>query len=381
MTGGEGYSMPRRARGEGTITYHEPSGLYMAQVSVGRRPDGKRDRRTVYGRTPEEVADKLLELRRQVKDGTLPQPNRYTVQEWADQWLRDVSRLRGTRKEGLAENTLEVYKNALRYITDAYGSLLLKELTGQHLTDLYVRMRDKGLSLRQCEIVHNVAGMMLRAAVRARLIPRDVSEDVSYVPKPDYDDEPRALSPEEFEALLAEASKMRGTRGRWAAAFRLAVDAALGRGELLGVQWGDLNLREGLLHVRRQILRKNGGALVAGPLKTKARRRTVPIRSPLLKSGNGRYGRKRASTSYLPTPTSSAGTIAVGTSPMSQHRRKLSTRHSSCAARGPVSKTPRSILSGRPRLPGWRKPGCPSKRPWPSRVTVAPRRSSSITSG
>lgn len=260
-----------RVRGEGTIYFHKASGRYAAQLVVGVKPDGKPDRRTVYGKTPEEVAEKLHELRQQAKEGTLPKPNRVTVKEWSEQWLDEFSSLKKHR-----ENTREFYENAVRWITDKYGTKLLKDLTGQDLTDLYVEMSDK-VGLRQMEIVHNAAGLMLRAAVKKKLIPYDVTQDVAYTPRVAYDDEPRALEPEEFQALLDQAAVMKGTKGKWVAGFRLALNAAMHRAELLGVQVGDIDLRRWRVHVQHQVLRVKGGALMLSPLKTHARRRTVPL--------------------------------------------------------------------------------------------------------
>ncbi|MEW6048381.1 MAG: site-specific integrase, partial [Bacillota bacterium] len=70
--------MRRRARGEGTIYFHKASGLHAGEIII----DGRK--RTVYGATPEEVASKLAELKRQAADGTLPIPNRVTVAEWCE---------------------------------------------------------------------------------------------------------------------------------------------------------------------------------------------------------------------------------------------------------------------------------------------------------
>lgn len=271
----------RRARGEGSISFHKPSGLYRGELVVGRKPDGKLDKRYVYGKTEEEAAAKLEDLRLQFKQGTLPVVNRLTVNDWADEWLRSVTQLRGgRRKGGLAENTVEIYRNALRYIKDAYGTLLLKDLTGDHLESLYVSMREKGLSIRQCEIVHNVARQMIRAAVKKRYIPRDITEDVANPPKAEYD-EPRTLSPDEFAAIVAEARKLKGTHGRWAVAFRLAVHGALARGELLGLRLRDIDLKNGTMEVTHQVVR-HGGRMELRSLKVAGRERTVPLPEDLV---------------------------------------------------------------------------------------------------
>ena len=42
----------------------------------------------------------------------------------------------------------------------------------------------------------------------------------------------------------------------------------LWRGELLGLKWDDIDFKNGILHVRRQVMRQEG-KMVEAPLKTK----------------------------------------------------------------------------------------------------------------
>ncbi|MEW6049210.1 MAG: hypothetical protein AB1609_22525 [Bacillota bacterium] len=191
----------------------------------GKRPNGRPDRRLFYGSTPQEALAKLDEARRLYQSGTLPLPNKVTVAEWCERWLRETLLLRSRRQTGLAENTREAYPNALRYVTSAYGGMLLRDLTGRYLTELYTRMREQGRSLRQCQIVYKVAGQMLRAAVKERMIPRDVTQDVAIPPRPEPG-EPKAMTPEKFARLLKVS-----TATRWAVAWLLTVDGLMGRSE------------------------------------------------------------------------------------------------------------------------------------------------------
>ena len=76
-------------------------------------------------------------------------------------------------------------------------------------------------------------------------------------------------------------------RTRIASVMTICVDGAfelyyidlltgLRRGELLGLKWDDADLKNGILHVRRQIMRQNG-AVVEAPLKTKNSYRSISI--------------------------------------------------------------------------------------------------------
>ena len=78
--------MARRHNGEGTI-YPYRNG-YAAQVWV-TTPQGRRERKTVYGKTREVVHDKWVQLQEQARRGpvTTKVPR---LEEFAVGWLRDV---------------------------------------------------------------------------------------------------------------------------------------------------------------------------------------------------------------------------------------------------------------------------------------------------
>ena len=58
--------------------------------------------------------------------------------------------------------------------------------------------------------------------------------------------------------------------------YYIELAAGLRRGELLGLKWEDIDLEQGIIHVRRQIARIDG-EIVEAPLKTKNFYRSVSI--------------------------------------------------------------------------------------------------------
>ena len=55
-------SAKRRGHGEDAIYFAAAKNRYVGAVSLGHTPDGKRIRRKVYGRTKQDVRDKLKAL-------------------------------------------------------------------------------------------------------------------------------------------------------------------------------------------------------------------------------------------------------------------------------------------------------------------------------
>ena len=64
-------SKARRGRGEGGVRFREDKQLWEARLSLGYGADGKRVRKTVYGKTKAEVAEELRKLQTEHDAGRL----------------------------------------------------------------------------------------------------------------------------------------------------------------------------------------------------------------------------------------------------------------------------------------------------------------------
>ena len=77
--------MGKRGNGEGGITRHKKSGLYMARYTV-ETPTGKK-RKTVYGKTREEAHEKLIEALSNRNKGLIFEGENQTLSAYLDRWL------------------------------------------------------------------------------------------------------------------------------------------------------------------------------------------------------------------------------------------------------------------------------------------------------
>ena len=78
----------RRGNGEGTV-FRRNDGRWVGEVYV-LQPNGGRVRKTVYGRTREEVADKTRSMLTQVAPG-IPTGSTWAVEAYAQYWLENVA--------------------------------------------------------------------------------------------------------------------------------------------------------------------------------------------------------------------------------------------------------------------------------------------------
>src|SRR5262249_42756177 len=79
-------SRKRRGRGEGSIS-QRADGLWEAKVSLGYDGQGKRRRKTVYGKTKAEVQEKLRETQTDLKQGVDISAGQITLAQWLTRWL------------------------------------------------------------------------------------------------------------------------------------------------------------------------------------------------------------------------------------------------------------------------------------------------------
>jgi len=257
----------RRANGEGTIVRRK-DGRYHAAYYV-LTPEGTRERRFVYGKTWDECHDKLTEMKAKTAQGIPLAVKAWKLGDYLHHWLTEIagSRLRPT--------TLAGYETVVRvHLVPALGTKPLARLTPQDVRRLLAAKRASGLSVRMVQYIHAVLRNALQTAVREELIARNVAKLVQ-VETPDY-----AVGQ---GLTLVQARRLLDTvqPTRWRSLYVLALMLGLRRGELLGLQWSDVDLEGGRLTVRHNLVRAAGTLQMNSP-KTRRSRRTLPLPAPVV---------------------------------------------------------------------------------------------------
>ena len=243
----------KRGNGEGSV-YRRGDGRV-----VGEYKDANGKRRYVSGKTKAEVLRKLRQLLADRDGGIAYDSENLMVGAYLDRWLRAM---RGSVRQRTWERHEQVVRLHLR---PTLGNVRLDRLNAMQVQAVYGSKLEGGLSPRTVEIVHATLHKALKQAVGWTLIPRNVAEAAT-PPRP-VGREIRALSREQARALLDAA------RGDALEAFYvLAVTTGMRNGELLALQWRDVDFDAGTLRVRRSVF--NG---TVNPPKTKAGNRTIRL--------------------------------------------------------------------------------------------------------
>jgi integrase len=265
----------KRGNNEGSIT-RRPDGRWMAQVTIGRDPQtGKPRRATFYGKTRQEVADKLTKALRDKQQGTFVAPHKLTLGEWLHTWLWEY------KKPRLRPNSFDSYERLVRcHLQPALGQIALRDLRPEHLQHFYNQTMQQGLAAGTVRFCHTLLHGALAQAEKHGLLVRNVTTLTE--PPRDAHTEMHTLTLAQVTTRLLPAI----TQDRLCAAIFLAFGTGLRRGEILALRWKDIDQKAGTLEVRQTLVRVKNRAMGAGAArtrlliqepKTQHSRRTVPI--------------------------------------------------------------------------------------------------------
>ncbi len=263
----------RRGSGEGSIIQRK-DGRWQGSIQTGYDPETGRPRRKYfYGKGQKEVLQKMRKIIPEVQAGTYREPSKLTVAEWFTTWLNDYM------KTSLRPTTWESYRYQVDgHIIPALGHLRLPQLQTAQIQRLYNeklaggRLDGKpgGLSPKSVKYIHTVIHSALEQARKEGMIKINPAGAVK-LPQQEKP-EIKYLSAAEAAIFLATAKD-----SKHFAAFFLALNTGMRRGELLGLRWQDLDLAACQLTVKQGLVRVSGQGLVFQEPKTKLSNRVINI--------------------------------------------------------------------------------------------------------
>jgi integrase len=250
----------KRANGEGTITQRKDGRWQAAVYGL----DGSR--KFYYGATREDVAEKLVGAAKAVQDG-LPLPDeRVTLAEYLDLWLAKSRDLGSIRR-----STWVSYESYVRlHLKPALGRVPLAHLTPAHVQKFMAEKLRAGASpraVRYCRVILRAA---LNQAVKQSLIVRN-SAALTDPPKGYRPQHASPLTPDEGLRFIAGLEDE-----RLKALHLLMLALGLRQGEALGLRWPDVDLEEGVVRVRVELVRLDSQYTLED-LKTEKSQRDLPL--------------------------------------------------------------------------------------------------------
>jgi integrase len=187
----------RRSRGDGGLSWDESRQRWIASLTVGYTPDGKRIVKRGSGKTKTAAKQKLREIIRDYEDGTATDGKSYTVAQAVTDWLKFGQS--GRAGETIERNTIL----ANTHIIPSLGARKLRELTADEV-DQWLAEKAKILST---DTLHKLHSILRRAVTRAQAREKVKRNVVLLCDIPQGQDgrPSKSLTFDQAEALLAAA--------------------------------------------------------------------------------------------------------------------------------------------------------------------------------
>ena len=314
----------KRKAGDGTVRQRK-DGRWEGHIVIGYDDNGYPKTKNVLAKTKKECVEKLQKLKEEC-GGLKPEKVRSEMSfgDWLTYWYKNHS------KPKIRPTTQETYESRIRlHIIPEIGSIPLNKLTQNDLQQFYGRLKksgrkrftDKygeGLSDRMVRMCHATCRSALEKAVQDGLIRVNPAIGCKLPPKKAR--EMQVLTREELQRFLIQA-KFEG----YYEVFLLDLATGLRRGELMALQWDDLNFKTGVLNVNKQVYDVRGQLQISTP-KTKNSIRKIVL-PPAVVAVLREYKKAVDSRWMFPSPVKEDCPITPG---VVRRRLQLILEHAGC---------------------------------------------------
>ena len=271
----------RRSPGEGSV-YQLKSGKWVAVLDLGIGVNGKRSRSTKTTTSKVLAAKALREMQNRHRQNDLLSNQRKTLNQVASQWIElGISE---RVRQSTANGYIDIYD---RYIKTYLGHRSITDIDVNEIDAWLLHLKAIGLSASTRKKARQTCNTIFKFAIRKRLTLRNPVLD-SQVPASEYGAKTRVQPPLTLKEAHDYIEYFKKTD--LDLFIYLALFTGMRRGEIIGLNWSDLNLEDLTLTVNRtameSTLRRSDGTskteLVLNPPKTSHSKRQIPIESEIL---------------------------------------------------------------------------------------------------
>lgn len=261
---------------------------YRFTVSLPKNAKGiypkERTTYTVEGKyTPKQLEEHLkheyLKFKSLVLSGNYIRPEAMTFSAFAEEWQKKfASKLAGTTY-GNHQRKLELH------ILPVIGHMDMIKINEFILMDLLDNLERKdgeegNLSFHSKQDVYRTLKSIFKYAVRWKVL-KDNPMDGVVKPKPQADEQEQDIQVYEEEEIAELLDLLQTEPPLWRVMFTLALVAGLRRGELLGLDWSDVDYDNRQIYIRRSIVLTSEGPLIKST-KSRSSKRIVTLPNSMM---------------------------------------------------------------------------------------------------
>ena len=261
-----------------TIKYNERKKHYEVRYDAGHDGSGKRIQKYKGSFTRKRDAEAYLVKQLTIlSQGTYMEPKKMFLFEYLNNWLEE-------RKNNLSPTTYSGYEINIRcHINPYIGGIRLQDLKVYHIRKLYPQLQKdrevkienekrkfKALSGTSVQYVHRTLSKALEDALKDEIISKNPARLVDPPPKNKY------------EAAFLTAIQIREMLDKFKddemyMPTMLSVTLGLRRGEVLGLQWQDIDFEDKLIRIRHNYIMAAGKPMLREKIKTDSSQREIVV--------------------------------------------------------------------------------------------------------
>ena len=269
----------KRKSGDGTVRERK-DGRWEGRIVIGYDVKGLPKTKNVLGKTKAECEKKLIALKAEIGSEKEAVSSDMEFGAWMDVWYQNYM------KSTLKEHTQATYEARIyKQIIPKIGKIPLSKMTSGTLDKFYAHLKKNGrltheeiygdgIANSTIRSIHAHCRAALEKAKNEGLIRKNPGDHCTLPPKKNTEIE--VLTPEEMQRLLIQARE-----DGFYEMFLLDISTGLRRGELLALQWDDIDFKKRELKVCKQVRYANKTLHITTP-KTKAANRTLVLPEPLV---------------------------------------------------------------------------------------------------
>lgn len=272
-----------------------------------------------YGKSETEVKRQIRAYKSNALNYTGPITAKANAYEYFRKWLDEY------KKNEIKVSSYDRLDAVLRlYLKDKFEVMQLGEITPDICNRIINELKDRGLSHSTAKKVYDAMNACFKFAVVRREIPYNPLDSVSmprkdkFVTKRKDNENARHLTEDEEAAFLAELDRKTGSTGRYVYRYRdafiLDLNTGLRIGELVALNWDDIDFEKKTLRVNKTAVmikerdkdgEPSGGVkqIIQESPKTSKGVRTVPLNKTALAALERLKEQAGENTCVFPTQT------------------------------------------------------------------------------
>lgn len=259
--------MAKRGNGEGTIYYSEKLNKWVGQFTVGRKPDGSLNRKSVYGNTRKEVKEKIVTKLSEYQKGIVINKSDIKVYQLGLELLETKFK---TNK--IKETSYGTISHSLNKIKDTeLGNTPIQKVTYKTIQDFLNTITN--LSNSYIEKIVIQLNSIFDEAINRDYIYKSPMRNVVIPISKQETKKVDAFSIEEQKELIK-----RFENSKYGDMFSIAMFSGMRIGEILALTPNDIDLDNNIIHITKTLSRdKDSNTIIGKATKTSNSYRDIPI--------------------------------------------------------------------------------------------------------